>query len=258
MKWGGSLVTRPCGDGGAVRADVVSRLSRELLQTGFRGVVVHGTGHVGKPPARRYGYLETGFLDAGRADVALGIARQIEGLRADVLQAAGAAGLNLQAARAADFFGGRPWEVRPGGAARLVDWIAQGRTPAFCGEFAALPDGCFRVFSSDEMVTLLARTLRPRRVVFLTDAAGVYAPDGRTLAVIRSGDLAALRWGDGDRTDVSGGMQAKVRCALQAAAYCGSCWIADGRVPGAMRAVRESGAPGGTRVVPEVTPRDGA
>ncbi|VEB45255.1 Predicted archaeal kinase [Chromobacterium violaceum] len=92
VKLGGSLITCEGPGGPDVDRDLLTARARELAACGRPLVLVHGTGAYGKPPARRYGYLD-GRLPSGRAGVVAEVARDLARLELEVVDCLEAGGL---------------------------------------------------------------------------------------------------------------------------------------------------------------------
>jgi isopentenyl phosphate kinase len=246
VKLGGSIVTvdRP---GDPVNRELLARLGPELLSAATPLILVHGTGHVGKPWAHKGGFATSGFLAPSARDVALRIKADLRDLNARIVSClldAGVPALGLEFESLAAF---NPMQMRAFLRARL----AVGAVPVFFGDMVLEPDGGHRVVSSDAMMLYFATILGARTALFLTDVAGVLG--GEPEAPLESispatADRAARRASDDQ--DVSAGMRGKLASAFAVAARVERCFIADGRDPSiAARLLRDAPAPA-TRVLP--------
>jgi acetylglutamate kinase len=100
-----------------------------------------------------------------------------------------------------------------GGSSSIVQVLLRGGfLPVICsiGSDAA---GQLLNVNADDAATALARIIRPRLMVFLTDVAGVRSPTGSTAKRLSAADAAAWI----SNGTISGGMIPKVRGALEAA-----------------------------------------
>ncbi|MBM4101606.1 MAG: acetylglutamate kinase [Phycisphaerae bacterium] len=133
---------------------------------------------------------------------------------------AGAIGLSLadgflakcEPRMASDFDPGRVGSV-VGGSPSLVQALLHARfLPVICS-IGADSAGRLLNVNADDAATALARIIRPRLLVFLTDVSGVRSPNGATAEHLSASDAAAwIRNGT-----ISGGMIPKVRGALESA-----------------------------------------
>ena len=232
VKFGGSVITDGTSANGLDRK-TVRRLAEELPGRGRGCILIHGTGRVGKPPAIRYGYLESGHLPAERTPIALQIRadlRRLNQMFVETMLSASVAAIPLDAAAV---FNARMDGFRdPPGPRRIGALLDRGLTPVFYGDMVPAAGGGFRVFSSDVIALILCRALRPEKMLFLSDVPGVY-PDGggEPLAELGSREARRLARAASDARDVSGGMSRKGACALEIARHCGACFIGSGLEP---------------------------
>lgn len=247
IKLGGSIATAE-GEPGCCNAPLLARVAAEIARAAQPAILVHGTGVVGKPPARVHGYAQTGVLPPGRIDVVVAVRRELRALQARILGALIEGGLAVAPialddalfalAHAPDAF-----------AARVRSLLDDGIAPVFSGDFAREPGGSWRVFSSDRVVVDLAARFAPDLVLFLSDVDGVLDEGGRVIPVLSPQERERMARRASDSADVSGGMSGKVGHALAAAEHARRCVIANGRTPGVAGAVLRGDDSGATRVV---------
>jgi isopentenyl phosphate kinase len=255
LKLGGSVVSdksRDCAaDLPAIRA-----IGEALTRHAARRILIHGTGSFGKPYAIRYQYLG-GHFEANRLERYLEIRNSLKDLGRIVARELAAAGAPVAELDAYHCFAresqtGALSFAEPEHFALLLE---RGAIPLVHGDLYVCPRQGYRVVSSDQMVVELTRRYRPERVLFLSDVPGVLHPKTREPLPTITRDLARELDGatGSDALDVSGGMSAKVRWALEAAALCGECWILNGRDQEALEAAL-SGRPFlGTRALAEAS-----
>lgn len=247
IKLGGSVITR--AGPSPLFADNLARLAGELRAHAGPTVLVHGTGHVGKPWAIEHDFLREGLVPASKPQLAAAIAADLVGLNEAVVACLREAGIDARAVRPVDFFGEDMHTPRsPNRLAGLREALAAGAVPVFHGDLMPLADGGHRVFSSDVMVAALSELLTPTHVLFLSDVDGVFPPgvDGgrgaEPLAAISAADIDRIYRDAGDRRDVSGGMSAKIHHALRAAGHAQRCTIGNGLRPGRLEALLSGAA----------------
>jgi isopentenyl phosphate kinase len=250
IKFGGSVITRPDHDN-PFDLHNTQRLASEFAGCRKPCILVHGTGSIGKPAAVRHGYVHDGFIAAQQRLLANRIRHSLRELSRQlvaVLLETGIPAFPVDASLliSEDLSGLR----HPGAARELLDLARNGSLPVLHGDHVPCADGRFRVLSSDVIVAALARELNPSHVLFLTDVDGVYADDrerGSIIADLDCETLEQVACGQSDHSDVSGGMRAKLACALEAARHCDTCRIANGRRPGVLADLL-AGRQRGTRV----------
>lgn len=235
VKIGGSIATTEDAPD-RVNRTLLRRLAEEFAASGRKLVLVHGTGHVGKPWAHRGGFALTGFLGPRERSVALEIKSELRLLNQRVvatLLAAGLPTLGVDFEALTRRRGETAFEFSD--EARLQGWLADGTIPVFYGDMLREPDGSYRVVSSDVMMVTLARTLRPRTALFLSNVDGVL--DAADVAIPALSPAAAERVARraSDEQDVSAGMRGKLRHAFALAEITPEVWIANGTRDGIAR-----------------------
>lgn len=252
IKFGGSVITDQDADF-LFNRETVRRLARELPDRGRGCILIHGTGHVGKPPAARFGYLESGHIPPSSHLVALEIKMALRRLNQMFVETMLASSIAAIPFDTASFFNEEMNSIRD---EQRLSWLRmivdQGLTPVFYGDLVPLASGGFQVFSSDVIALILSRTLRPERMLFLSDVPGVYgAADQKGETIIKelsSGRSCRVNKVASDAQDVSGGMAKKIECAIEISRHCGDCFIGSGLEPGIAEGFLRGDKVPGTRV----------
>ncbi|MEO9384651.1 isopentenyl phosphate kinase family protein [Chromobacterium phragmitis] len=250
VKLGGSLITVDGPDGPGVNRDLLTARARELAACGRPLALVHGTGAYGKPPARRYGYLD-GRLHRSRAEVVAEVARDLARLELEVVECLEAGGLKPLRLPAIQLFRAREGKASPLSLAPVAELLARGLTPVIGGNFVFDCDG-FAVCSSDIIAVELALALEASSLVLATRARGVHREHGSSEAVhgqLSDSDDEALRKIDAAGQDVSGGMQAKISHGFRAARRGIATYVVDGRVAGNLSGALAGAPLQGTRLL---------
>ncbi|QIY79979.1 isopentenyl phosphate kinase family protein [Chromobacterium violaceum] len=250
VKLGGSLITCEGPGGPDVDRDLLTARARELAACGRPLVLVHGTGTYGKPPARRYGYLD-GRLPSGRAGVVAEVARDLARLELEVVDCLEAGGLKPLRLPAIQLFRASAGRASPLDLEPVRELLARGVTPVVGGNFVLDCDG-FAVCSSDIMAVELALALGAASLVLATRAHGVYREHGRGEAIhgqLSDSDGDALRKIDAAGQDVSGGMLAKISHGFRAARHGIATYVVDGRVAGNLNGALDGSPLQGTRLL---------
>ncbi len=244
MKLGGSVVTRK-REAAHVRPKVLDRLARELVSADHPVVLLHGAGSFGHPAAQRYRLArppEPGATPLQRARGAAIVSKEVRRLHAAVLAAL------IEA-------GGRPWSVPPASLALqragqlsrfddrpVDDALARGLLPVLFGD--VVPDDAwqFSILSADTLAVELARRLSARRVLFVSDVAGIFdprAPGRRAVAGVVTPELVRELSEKSSGPDVTGGIRAKAEAMLAIAAAGCDAGLISGLTDGALsRALR--------------------
>lgn len=258
VKLGGSLITDKKAEALA-RPATIERLAAELaaaraaLGPDTWLVVGHGSGSFGHAAAARYG-LGRGLRggDPMGAAITQDQAARLHRLVIEKLLAAGlpafgwapSTGLLAHAGRARRTFFGT-----------LFQALETGLLPVFFGDVVA-DEALGAGIASTEAVSLaLARAatrrgLRLRRALWMGETEGIYDDEGRTIATIDAGNLAAARRlvGGSAGVDVTGGMDLRLRTAWELTRFGTESLILDGNVPGRLQAALVGAEVPGTRV----------
>lgn len=219
LKLGGSLITDKSQPETA-RHDVIVRIAGEIksalkARPDLSLLIGHGSGSFGHVVASRYN-THQGVMDhqgwLGFAKVATAAAR----LSQIVLEA-------LEAAEVPVF------RVQPSASAlcsnkKLVHMATQpikqalraGLVPLVHGDVAIDELQGGTIISTEDVFNYLARLLKPARILLAGDYSGVLDADNRVIPLITPATLGELRGvlGSSSKTDVTGGMLAKVTSML--------------------------------------------
>jgi len=235
IKLGGSVITRD-DPNDPFDFENTSRLGRELMPFASGTLLVHGTGHVGKPFAVEHEFVEDGILAADQTLLIAKIRNALLRLNSDVVATLCRNGVPAFSVSPANCFTEDMSNFRH---VSLVSELRQqmrvGHVPVFYGDLMPLSNGQFQVFSSDKITAILSRHFKTDQVVFLTDVAGVFGKNNKgekarsPMPELALGNLQDVFQSASDEADVSGGMQAKIRIALDVASHTAECLIANGQ-----------------------------
>ena len=261
IKFGGSIITKSSEDG-FFNAENTSRLGNELSQSKAKTVIVHGTGLVGKIPARKYGYVDSGIIPQDQSDVALEVQRDLRELGKRFISTLSKQAHPVVPLATSNYFNLEQSALHNSKLAFGLRAILNGGgIPVFRGELIPHPDGSFRVFSSDTIIDILTCILLPDNVFLLTDVPGVFAKrtnannrSNRIIPVLTPENVDQVRKLDSDKSDVSGAMSAKIAMALKIASKTRHCANASGITPGILEKLLTHKAPPCTWVTPNRTP----
>ncbi len=245
VKLGGSVLTRK-RQVERLRPKVLDRLARELASAdGIRLVVLHGAGSFGHPGARRFGLARApapGRETRERGRGASIVATEVRRLHLAVLRALVAGGTRPYSIPAAPLAVNRAGvladlDTRP--FARTLD---AGLVPVSFGDVVLDEVWGTSILSAHTIETAIARTMRPSRVVFVSDVPGILtgpAQGRRTIvAEVTDETVGGLAPSPGV-PDVTGGIRGKAE-AMRAIARAGcDAALISGLTDGALsRAVR--------------------
>jgi isopentenyl phosphate kinase len=222
LKLGGSVVTdkdRPF----TPATGNIMRLADEIESSGPQPlVVVHGGGSYGHPVAKEHSI--SGGLK--RRDQLAGFSRthqamvELNRIIVDALLDAGVPAFSLSTSTFVTTTARRVTELD---ASIVRALLGHGMVPVLYGDAVLDTQQGFAILSGDQLVAVLAHTLRAERIVMGCDVDGVYtadpklARDARLIPRLSLRELDGMvRIGEALNTDVTGGMLGKVREATGA------------------------------------------
>jgi isopentenyl phosphate kinase len=245
VKLGGSVITRK-REVERVRPKILARLARELVSvTDRRLVVVHGAGSFGHPGARRFGLAEppeAGADPTHRARGAAIVSAEVRRLHLAVLRSLVDAHGSPISVPMATHARNRAGELVSLDATPFEDALERGLMPVSFGDVVPDDEWGSSILSGDAIARELVPTLRPERVVFVSDVAGILeGPPGRRRSVVRevTDDVVRALRPSSRAPDVTGGIQRKAavmrtiaRAGVDAGLISG---LTDGALPRAIR-----------------------
>jgi isopentenyl phosphate kinase len=216
IKLGGSVVTfkdRPL----AANAGAIDGISRVLAQLDLPAIIVHGGGSFGHYWSVKYDmHTRPDSYDAHGVSV---VHESMIALNQIIANSMIRAGLNPYGMPPSVFTAGH----RPV-AAKVKQVYAMARSkvmPVTFGDIVHMQGRKYSILSGDALMTILARALRPSRVVFATNVDGIYK-DMVTRELVREVQVKgkrSIKFSIPAGADVTGGMQRKVTEAFKIASY---------------------------------------
>jgi isopentenyl phosphate kinase len=216
MKLGGSVVTfkdRPL----AANIDAIDNISRVLAGIDTPMMLVHGGGSFGHYRSVQYDmHTKPSNYDPHGVSV---VHESMIALNQIIVNSLIRAGLNPYGMSPSVFASGHaPLAAR----IKQISAMAKSRViPVTFGDVVHEEGSKYSILSGDSLMTMLAKALRPSRVIFATDVDGIYR-DFRTRNLLSevSASTRKVRFSKGAVADVTGGMQRKVTEAFKIAS-CG-------------------------------------
>jgi isopentenyl phosphate kinase len=245
IKLGGSVITRK-QEIERLRPKILARLAREVASVPeVPRIVLHGAGSFGHPGAIRFGLArapDAHQTPGERARGAAIVATEVRRLHLAVLKElvrAGASPASVPMATHARNREGRLVALDP---RPFSEAIGRGLVPVSFGDVVADETWGASILSADTIATELARTLRPSRVIFVSDVPGILEgpPTGRRriIAQVTDAVVDSLRPTSGT-ADVTGGIRGKAAAVLAIARAGADAGIIsglkDGELPRAIR-----------------------
>jgi isopentenyl phosphate kinase len=228
IKLGGSVVTfkdRPL----AANAGAIDDISRVLAQLEMPAIIVHGGGSFGHYWSVKYDmHTRPDSYDAHGVSV---VHESMIALNQIIVNSMIRAGLNPYGMPPSVFTAGH----RPV-TAKIKQVYAMARSklvPVTFGDIVHVQGAKYSILSGDALMTILAKALRPSRVVFATNVDGIYK-DMASRELVREVRVAgrkSIEFSKAAGADVTGGMQRKVTEAFKIASYGMDVLMVNGLVP---------------------------
>jgi isopentenyl phosphate kinase len=245
VKLGGAVITRK-REVERARPKVLARLAAEIASVGDRRLVVlHGAGSFGHPGAVKFGLARAPRASESEGERARGgaiVATEVRRLHLLVLRALVRAGVSPASVPIATHARNREGQLVAFDAGPFAEALSRGLVPVSFGD--VVPDERWgaSILSADTIAEQLVVPLRPQRVVFVSDVAGVLhgPPRGRRPVVPELSEevVATLRPSPGT-ADVTGGIRGKAEAMLRIAHAGADAGLISGLTDGALsRALR--------------------
>jgi isopentenyl phosphate kinase len=227
IKLGGSIVTfkdRPL----AANVSAIDGISRVLAQLITPAIIVHGGGSFGHYWSVKYDmHTNPASYDPHGVSV---VHESMMALNQIIVNSMIQAGLNPYGMLPSAFTSGhKPVAAK----VKQVYTIAQSKvTPVTFGDVVHVQGAKYSILSGDAIMTILAKALRPSRVVFATNVDGIYKDmaSRELLSEIRVKVKKSIEFSKVG-ADVTGGMQRKVTEAFKIASCGMDVMMVNGLVP---------------------------
>ena len=228
IKLGGSVVTfkdRPL----AANAGAIDGISRVLAQLDMPAIIVHGGGSYGHYWSVKYDmHTKPAGYDAHGVSV---VHESMVALNQIIVNSMIRAGLNPYGMPPSVFTAGhKPATAK----VKQVYAIARSKMmPVTFGDVVHVQGSKYSILSGDAIMTILAKVLRPSRVVFATNVDGIYKDMASKELVreVRAAGRRSIEFSKAAGADVTGGMQRKVTEAFKIASYGMDVLMVNGLVP---------------------------
>jgi isopentenyl phosphate kinase len=227
IKLGGSVVTfkdRPL----AANAVAIDGISRVLAQINMPAIIVHGGGSFGHYWSVKYDmHTRPAGYDAHGVSV---VHESMMALNQIIVNSMIRAGLNPYGVPPSLFTAGhKPVAAK---IKQLYEMARSKVTPVTFGDVVHMQGAKYSILSGDAIMTIIAKALRPSRVVFATNVDGIYK-DMASRELLSEIPAAGRRSIEFSKVgaDVTGGMQRKITEAFKIASYGMDVLMVNGLVP---------------------------
>ena len=228
IKLGGSVVTfkdKPL----AANAGAIDGISRVLAQLNVPAIIVHGGGSFGHYWSMKYGmHTKPASYDVHGVSV---VHESMIALNQIIVNSMRMAGLNPYGMPPSVFATNR----KPIAAKiRQVYAMAKSKVmPVTFGDVVHVESTKYSILSGDALMTILAKVLRPSKVVFATNVDGIYKDmaSREVVSEIHLKSRKSIEFSKALGVDVTGGMQRKVTEAFKIASNGMDVLMVNGLVP---------------------------
>jgi isopentenyl phosphate kinase len=229
IKLGGSVVTfkeKPL----TANIDAIDGISRALTQLGVPVIIVHGGGSFGHYWSVKYDmHTKSANYDVHGVSV---VHESMIALNQIIVNSLIRVGLNP--------YGMTPSALTTGpkpivAKIKRIYAMAQSKAiPVTFGDIVHVGGTKYSILSGDALMTILARVLRPLRIIFATNVDGIYK-DSVSRELINKMQVAdkrkSIEFFKASGTDATGGMQRKVTEAFKIASHGMDVMLINGLVP---------------------------
>jgi isopentenyl phosphate kinase len=245
IKLGGSVVTfkdKPL-EANTIAIDSISRV---LAQLAVPSIIVHGGGSFGHYWSVKYDmHTKPAEYDPHGVSV---VHESMIALNQTIINSMIGAGLNPYGIPPSVFTSGhKPISTK----IKQIHVMSRSKvTPVTFGDVVHMQGAKYSILSGDALMTILARELRPSKVIFATNVDGIYKDmkSKELVAEIRATGKRSITFSKESVADVTGGMQRKVTEAFKIASYGMDVLMVNGLVPERIREAIENRLQVGTVV----------
>ncbi|NJE84922.1 isopentenyl phosphate kinase family protein [Thermococcus sp. CX2] len=255
VKLGGSVISDKNVEK-SFHEDVVSQIASEIAQFYPKEdfIIVHGGGSYGHPLAKEYNLREG--IEPNPESKRIGFSRTHQAmleLNGKIIEVFLERGLPAFSVSTSSVFITENGSVAYGDVEVLKRLIELKLIPVLFGDVAVDLEKGIDILSGDQIITYLAKMLRPSKVIFLMDVDGIYdgkPGEGGLIWELKAGEIDRLieRLSGSAGIDVTGGIANKLREAKEIAQF-SEVWFVNGKVPGRLSGAIIGGGTG-TKIMP--------
>lgn len=247
IKLGGSVITHREGDFDTENAH---SLAREIVEYGRNVVIVHGGGSYTKRVLLKH-QVESDFLSSAQRVVIEQFREAMKGLNDLLLGVFESAGLECVSIASHTVLTSDDGEIVDCNLSKARELLMDGITPVLFGDVLVDRARGYYACSGDQIASHLARILRPKMVLFLTDVDGVYEhypPESDQTKPLPTVDVTFLNHMHHNYEVGGRDMYGKIEQAIACTPFTELCCILNGRVRGNLVNVLQSRTRVGTKV----------
>ncbi|MGE4212996.1 MAG: isopentenyl phosphate kinase [Candidatus Methanomethylophilaceae archaeon] len=240
IKLGGSVIT----DKSQYRKfnrERVSKLCREIKDSGLQVLVVHGAGSFGHVLAKQYG-LQNGFSSEGQIMAAAQVQYDTRDLSQMVVREMIDAGMPAVSVAPGSCFVMDNGRLMTNDTEAIERLRRLGIMPVTFGDVVTDRSKGFGICSGDQLMEVLTELFDVKKVIFVSDIDGLYTADpkkDRKARLLGRVDLETLQRikSESSVDDVTGGVLSKMEAMLRMSTEDRDCILVNGTVDGRLGAL---------------------
>ena len=250
IKLGGSVITDKSSYK-RFNKDIVSRLCREIKDSGKDVMIVHGAGSFGHVIAKEF-ELQKGHIRDDQIDAITKVSRDVRELNGMVISELMDSGIPAVSIPTGSCFVMDDGDLQMN-AEVLRGYSDLGIVPVMFGDVVLDRKKGFGICSGDTIMERLTDIFSPEMVVFVSDVDGLYdrdpkvSKDAKLIAEVNENVLETIP-AETTVADVTGGVHAKMRSMLNLCSDSRDCILVNGMVDGRLRSLLTGGKVICTRV----------
>lgn len=235
IKLGGSVITDK-KEYRKFNLDVVSRLCKEIKESGKDVIVVHGAGSFGHVLAKRH-ELNSGYIDDGQIPAVAQVCSDVRELSTMIVNELNSAGLPSISVPPGSCFMMDNRRISFGDGEVIRSMKSKGIIPVMFGDVVQDRELGFAICSGDQIMERLSEIFEFDKIIFVSDIDGLYDddpkhnPDAKLYRYVDGSTLKAVRSGT-SVDDVTGGVYEKMMSMLRMTSPDRECILINGNVPG--------------------------
>lgn len=199
-----------------------ARLVLEIKNYAKNTIIVHGAGSFGHILAKKH-ELHEGFKNPNQIKAVSEVQRDVRHLNLMVLNTFLENGIDAVSLAPGSFLANKDGKIAKADITPFKKYFDMGFTPITFGDVVIDDELKFSICSGDQLMLKLARTFKPKAVIFVTDVDGIYSSDpsstkeAKLLRVVNEDSLKHIKRGESNVDDVTGSIFGKLDVMFQIA-----------------------------------------
>lgn len=235
IKLGGSVITDK-SKYRTFRKDVVSRLCKEIKESGQKVIIVHGAGSFGHVLAKEYD-INGGFKDESQIPAVANICYDVRELDSMIVKELNDNGIPSVSVPTGSTFMMEDRKLIMDDVEILKGFVDKGIIPVMFGDVVLDRKLGFAICSGDQIMERMTDIFDIDRVIFVSDIDGLYDSDPKTnknaklITIVDKNTLKKVESGS-SVADVTGGVVEKINAMLRMCSRDRDCILVNGMVEG--------------------------